>query len=223
MRPRTCLSSADAQETPRVWVGVCTLCEGCILAAGHKGKHKVAQMEEEEYEVEAIAAERPGRSGAACMPWPHPCSKHPHTLGHVAGPEFLIKWKGWPAEDSTWESEAALVDCPKVLQSWRASAAGAATPPDVSTRPAPSQKKAAKPKADAADAYPVGAAAAAAASASKAPAATGATAARGKSLDHQRRRNERPEIRLVDAAQIRVDPATEEAPPHRETVGRSLQ
>ena len=57
--------SNQVQPTPRVWVGACTVCDGCILAAGHRGKHKVAEMEEEEYEVELIISERRGRAGGA--------------------------------------------------------------------------------------------------------------------------------------------------------------
>ena len=60
--------SKHVQPTPRVWVGACTLCDGCILAAGHRGKHKVAEMEEEEYEVELILSERRGRAGGGPAP-----------------------------------------------------------------------------------------------------------------------------------------------------------
>ena len=31
---------------------------------------------------------------------------------------FLVKWKGWPIEDATWEPAAALADCPLVLDTW---------------------------------------------------------------------------------------------------------
>ena len=58
-------TSNKVQPTPRVWVGACTVCDGCVLPAGHRGKHKVAEMEEEEYEVELIISERPGRAGGA--------------------------------------------------------------------------------------------------------------------------------------------------------------
>ena len=58
-------TSNQVQPTPRVWVGACTVCDGCILAVGHRGKHKVAEMEEEEYEVELIISERQGRAGNA--------------------------------------------------------------------------------------------------------------------------------------------------------------
>ena len=114
----------------RVWVGACTLCEGCILAAGHRGKHKVADMKEEEYEVELIISERRGRTDGA-----HRATRAPHApgrcetetdpLAHSAGSEYLVKWKGWPQDDATWEAAPTLANCPKVLQAWRASAAGA--------------------------------------------------------------------------------------------------
>lgn len=49
----------------RTWVGLCRACEGCILADGHRGKHKLGDMAEEEYEVEDIVAERV-QPGGAC-------------------------------------------------------------------------------------------------------------------------------------------------------------
>ena len=58
----------------------------------------VCQLEEE-YEIERILAKRQ-RAGTSEL-------------------EFLVKWKGWPEEDNTWESEATLVDCPDVLAAWR--------------------------------------------------------------------------------------------------------
>ena len=33
---------------------------------------------------------------------------------------YLVKWRGWPDEDNTWEAEDALEGCPDVLAAWRA-------------------------------------------------------------------------------------------------------
>jgi hypothetical protein len=52
------------------------------------------------YEVERIMAERQSEDGAS---------------------EFLIKWKGWAAEDATWEPLEALDNCPAVLRVFRRS------------------------------------------------------------------------------------------------------
>ena len=84
---------------PRSWVGICTRTDGCIRPAGHKGACKVADMEEEEYEVEKVLDERAGKRG----------------------PEYLIKWVGWPMQDSTWEGASALADCKRILRDWEAS------------------------------------------------------------------------------------------------------
>ena len=82
----------------REWAGKCA-CEGCILSAGHRGRCKYTKMTEQDYEVEAILDER--------------------TNGRAK--EYLIKWKGWPKEDSTWEPLMALGDCPVILETWRTS------------------------------------------------------------------------------------------------------
>ena len=37
------------------WKGICA-CKGCVLHEGHEGECKIAEMEEEDYEVEAILA-----------------------------------------------------------------------------------------------------------------------------------------------------------------------
>ena len=36
----------------RVWHGICTATDGCVLHSDHVGECKIAKMEEEEYEVE---------------------------------------------------------------------------------------------------------------------------------------------------------------------------
>ena len=121
--------SKHVQPTPRVWVGACTLCDGCILAAGHRGKHKVAEMEEEEYEVELILSERRGRAGGGPAPRAaRRCETETAPLVRSAGSEYLVKWKGWPLDDATWEAAPALANCPKVLQAWRARSAEASRP-----------------------------------------------------------------------------------------------
>lgn len=84
--------------TPRQWAGICQKTPGCIRAHKHGGRCKVGQVEEEDYEVECIRDERQGADGHA---------------------QFLIKWKGWPEEDSTWEAEATLAGCPLILKAWK--------------------------------------------------------------------------------------------------------
>ena len=109
----------------RSWVGICTRTEGCILQARHAGACKVGDVGEEDYEVESILDQR----------------------GAGRALEYLVKWKGWPAEDSTWEPKSALADCPDVLKEWaaqqpaapprgRAPAAAWAAPP-AAARPTP--------------------------------------------------------------------------------------
>ena len=70
----------------RSWVGICTRTDGCILQARHAGACKVGDVGEEDYEVESILDQR----------------------GAGRALEYLVKWKGWPAEDSTWEPKSAL-------------------------------------------------------------------------------------------------------------------
>jgi len=56
-------------------------------------------MEEEDYEVEKVVAQRSGRGGRV---------------------EYQVKWVGWPLEDCTWEPLSALEDCQDVLRAWEA-------------------------------------------------------------------------------------------------------
>ena len=56
-------------------------------------------MEEEDYEVEKVVAQRSGRGGRV---------------------EYQVKWVGWPLEDCTWEPVSALADCQGVLREWEA-------------------------------------------------------------------------------------------------------
>ena len=79
------------------WKGVCNKRDGCVLPASHRGTCKEGVIEEEDYEVEDILEQR----------------------GHGSTAEYLIKWKDWPEEDSTWEPESALSQCVKVLDCWR--------------------------------------------------------------------------------------------------------
>ena len=65
--------------------------------AGHGGKCKVGSIAEEEYEVEDILAQRK-RYGAM---------------------QYMVKWRGWPLEDCTWEAEDVLSGCPLILKAWR--------------------------------------------------------------------------------------------------------
>ena len=56
-------------------------------------------MEEEDYEVEKVIAQRTGCGGRV---------------------EYQVKWVGWPLEDCTWEPGSALADCNEVLREWEA-------------------------------------------------------------------------------------------------------
>ncbi|EOD41673.1 hypothetical protein EMIHUDRAFT_194097 [Emiliania huxleyi CCMP1516] len=84
----------------RAFVGCCARTDGCVLAAGHRGACHVAEMEEVDYVVEAIRDERERR-------------------GKLPTTEYLVKWKGWPEEDCTWELEQTLASCPLILRAWR--------------------------------------------------------------------------------------------------------
>jgi hypothetical protein len=34
--------------------------------------------------------------------------------------KFLVKWQGWPAEDTTWQEAETLENCPDIMAAWRA-------------------------------------------------------------------------------------------------------
>lgn len=56
---------------------------------------------EEEYEVEAILGKRTLKRGRGFRN------------------EYLVKWKGFPAEHNTWESAANLTHCEEALEEWQ--------------------------------------------------------------------------------------------------------
>ena len=70
-------ATAAPRCVPREWKGVCQRRKNCVLAVGHRGVCKVGVIEEEEYEVEGILAERD--AGKRKL--------------------FLVKWRGWPEDD----------------------------------------------------------------------------------------------------------------------------
>ena len=72
--------------------------EGCVKEFRHRGRCRVAAFEEVDYEVESILEER--------------CE--------ARRTQFLVKWKGWPISDATWEDEASLSGAPEVVRKWRA-------------------------------------------------------------------------------------------------------
>lgn len=82
----------------RVWLGRCEL-GGCCLEKGHTGECNDSNMSDQEYEVECITAEKMVRKRKL----------------------YLVKWRGWPEEDSTWENEAALADAKECLEGWKES------------------------------------------------------------------------------------------------------
>ncbi|KAL1530376.1 hypothetical protein AB1Y20_001284 [Prymnesium parvum] len=85
----------------RVWVGLCVRCKGCVLHAAHPGECKIGTVDDEEYEMERIVSQRKTRRGM----------------------QYLVKWVGWPEEDSTWELERAFTefDCIETLRAWKES------------------------------------------------------------------------------------------------------
>ena len=38
--------------------------------------------------------------------------------------QFLVRWKGYSVEESTWQSRADLANTPDLLREWEAAAAG---------------------------------------------------------------------------------------------------
>jgi len=88
-----------AQAEKRAWKGSCNRTDGCVRELRHRGRCKIARFDDVEYEVEAILDERGGPPN---------------------GFELLVKWRGWPLEDSTWEPEANLASAPAVLAAWHA-------------------------------------------------------------------------------------------------------
>ena len=72
---------------------------GCCLEKDHKGVCSFVAIEEHDYEVEAIVAQRRTRKGT----------------------EYLVKWLNWPTEDNTWEFEANLAGAGEVLAAWKRS------------------------------------------------------------------------------------------------------
>ena len=78
------------------WSGGCRK-KGCVLPLNHSGPCKKGAIEEEDYEVEYIADER--------------------SVGKRI--EYLVKWRGWPSADNTWEPRENLLDtCAKGLLVW---------------------------------------------------------------------------------------------------------
>ena len=64
---------------------------------------QVFDNNDEEYEVEDILGHRMQRK----------------RRGHSSQREFLIKWKGYPAYDATWEPESHLQSAPRILQNYK--------------------------------------------------------------------------------------------------------
>ena len=40
-------------------------------------------------------------------------------LGEQDAPEYLVKWRGYPVEQSTWEPESHLDSCARILEKWK--------------------------------------------------------------------------------------------------------
>ena len=78
------------------WGGGCPH-QGCVLRAKHAGECKLGDVAEEDYEVEYIANEE--KQGRKIM--------------------LLVKWRGWPESDNTWEPRSSLVgSCDMALRVW---------------------------------------------------------------------------------------------------------
>ena len=91
------------QSARREWAGRCPF-QGCVLPCGHTEPCKRGEIEEEDYEVERITAERTVRGTT----------------------QYLVKWVGWPDEDSTWEAADALENAQGVLARWKEVCSGGA-------------------------------------------------------------------------------------------------
>ena len=78
----------------------CTLRAGCLLPSGHPGECSMPDegADEDEYEVESILDERRTKRAV----------------------QYLLKWRGWPVEDSTWEGVSSLKNCKHILRDWKA-------------------------------------------------------------------------------------------------------
>ena len=70
------------------WSGGCPR-SGCVLQKNHEGPCKVGDIADEDYEVEFIADERRERKKIF----------------------LLVKWRGWPESDNTWEPIETLRGC----------------------------------------------------------------------------------------------------------------
>ena len=105
----------------RIWLGRCKDAGqvGCCLEEYHTGACNDGNMSEEEYEVECITAEKLVQNKR----------------------RYRVKWKGWPEEDSTWQSESSLADAKECLQEWKRSRQPGGT---VSTWSAPTARHAAR-------------------------------------------------------------------------------
>ena len=64
---------------------------------------RIYDNDDEEYEVEEIFGHR----------------MHRKRRGHTLQREFLIKWKGYPSYDATWEPESHLQSAPEILQDYK--------------------------------------------------------------------------------------------------------
>ena len=134
----------------REWAGICSLCEGCVLHAGHEEACRVADMEEEEYEVEAILRQRAKRNGASliiaarALPSPVVLTR---ARAHFCLPsgvvEYFVKWLNWPEDDCTWETEDAFEFAADILSAWKAK--------DAKKKKAPPTRKRKRAIADSSD------------------------------------------------------------------------
>ena len=78
------------------WTGGCEHEDRCVLPRGHDGPCKLGAVEDEDYEVEYIVSEHRARKRLT----------------------YLVKWRGWPESDNTWEPSQSLVGCDFALRVW---------------------------------------------------------------------------------------------------------